>query len=343
MRHHGAVGKLDHRVNLGLTLHDHVDKVEVATEQMHRLDTLQALVHKGGGVDGDLCPHGPRGMRQGVLAGHVVEILARTAKERTARTGKPNAVGLAWILTQIALIDGGVLGVDRNELTRLRQWHQQVAANDERLLIGKCKTLVRGQGSMARFEPGSAHNSNKDTVDVIATCELANRLRTNTELAHGPCANAELRALGQLLQHSVRTVGGVGHGNGRNRKLTGKRNKLSGTGINGKRRHLQSIDMLTAYIECLRANRARTTQNCNPQTPVGAARRLKRHYSTPPIIKSNCAVMQPKISESLRSSMPPWPGIRLPESLTPTPRLMRDSMRSPITPKMDTTTPHSSA
>ena len=48
--------------------------------------------------------------------------------------------------------------------------------------------------------------------------------------------------------------------------------------------------------------------------------------------------MQPKISESLRSSMPPWPGIRLPESLTPTPRLMRDSMKVADNAKMDTTT-----
>ena len=61
MRHHGAVGKLDHRVNLGLTLHDHVNEIEVAVKQVHGLDALQALVHEGGGVDGDLGTHGPRG------------------------------------------------------------------------------------------------------------------------------------------------------------------------------------------------------------------------------------------------------------------------------------------
>lgn len=40
MRHHGAVGKLDHRVNLGLTLHDHVNEIEVAVKQMHGLNAL---------------------------------------------------------------------------------------------------------------------------------------------------------------------------------------------------------------------------------------------------------------------------------------------------------------
>ena len=40
MRHHGAVGELDHRVNLGLTLHDHVNEIEVAVKQMHGLNAL---------------------------------------------------------------------------------------------------------------------------------------------------------------------------------------------------------------------------------------------------------------------------------------------------------------
>ena len=66
MSHHRAVGKLDHGVNLRLALHDHVNEIEVAVKQMHGLDTLQAFVHEGGGVDGDLGTHGPRGMREGI-------------------------------------------------------------------------------------------------------------------------------------------------------------------------------------------------------------------------------------------------------------------------------------
>ena len=92
-------------------------------------------------------------MRQGVIAGHVVEVLAQAAKERTARTSEPNAVGLARILPQIALVDGGVLESTENELTGLRQRHQQIAADNEGLFVSKCKTLVREVGDgMARFE-----------------------------------------------------------------------------------------------------------------------------------------------------------------------------------------------
>ena len=174
-------------------------------------------------------------------------------------------MGLARILPQIALIDGRVLGVDRDELTRLGQRHQQVATDNEGLLVGKSKALVRGQGRMARFEPGSAHNGNKHAVDIVATRELTNRLRVN----------AELRPLGQLLKHGVIAMSDIGHGNGRNRELAGGGNELRGTGIDRQRRHLQPIGMLTAHIECLRADRARTSQDGNTKASIGAIRRLE--------------------------------------------------------------------
>ena len=118
---------------------------------------------------------------------------------------------------------------------------------------------------MARFEPGSAHNGNKHAVDIVATRELTNRLRTNTEL----------RALGKFLQHGVIAMGDIGNGNGRNRELAGGGNELRGAGIDGQRRHLQSIGMLTAHIECLRADRACTSQDGNAKASIGAIRRLE--------------------------------------------------------------------
>ena len=118
---------------------------------------------------------------------------------------------------------------------------------------------------MARLETGGTHNSDKHAVDIVATRELANRLR----------ANAELRALGQLLQHGVIAVRDIGHGNRRNRKLAGSGNELRGTGVNGQRRHLQAIGMLAAHIERLGANGARTTQDGNTEASIGAIRRLE--------------------------------------------------------------------
>ena len=156
-------------------------------------------------------------------------------------------MGLARILPQIALVDGRMLRVDRNKLTWLRQRHKQIAADDERLFIGQSKALVRGQGRMARLETRRSHNGNKHAVDIIAARKLADRLRANTELS----------ALRQLLQHGVIAMSDISHGNRRNRELTGSRNKLGSTGVNGERRHLQAIGMLTAYIERLGTDRTR--------------------------------------------------------------------------------------
>ena len=47
-------------------------------------------------------------------------------------------------------------------------------------------------------------------------------------------------------------------------------------------------------------------------------------------------------SESIRSSMPPWPGNMLPESFTPSERLISDSTRSPHVPNTHTTAPNPS-
>ena len=168
-------------------------------------------------------------------------------------------MSLARILPQIALVDGGVLGVDRNKLTGCANGISRSPPTTRDSLLASARRLFDVRAAWLASSR-SAHDGHEHAVDIIAACELA----------HGPCANAELRALGQLLQHSVRTVGGVGHGNGRNRKLTGKRNKLSGTGINGKRHHLQTVGMLTANIERLGANRARTAPKiATPQTAIG--------------------------------------------------------------------------
>ena len=112
---------------------------------------------------------------------------------------------------------------------------------------------------MARLETGGAHNSDKHAVDIVATRELANRLR----------ANAELRSLGQLLQHGVIAMIDIGHGNRRNRELAGSGNELGGTGVNGQRRHLQAIGMLAAHIERLGADRACTAQDGNAKASIG--------------------------------------------------------------------------
>lgn len=68
---------------------------------------------------------------------------------------------------------------------------------------------------MARLETGGAHNSDKHAVDIVAMRELANRLR----------ANAELRSLGQLLQHGVIAMIDIGHGQPPEPRTRGQRQR----------------------------------------------------------------------------------------------------------------------
>ena len=84
----GAVGELDHRVHDRLRVHDDLDPVVVDPEQLVGLDDLEALVHQGRGVHGDLRPHRPRRMGQGVVDGRP---WASSAAERP-RNGPPLAV-----------------------------------------------------------------------------------------------------------------------------------------------------------------------------------------------------------------------------------------------------------
>ena len=52
----------------------------------------------------------------------------------------------------------------------------------------------------------------------------------------------------------------------------------------------------------------------------------------PEVNNNNAAIRDTRKTESIRSSKPPWPGINVPESLTPLLRFIRLSTRSPITP-----------
>src|SRR6266498_4642613 len=64
---HAAVRELGDAVDDRFGVHDHVDVVVLEAKQVVRLDHLEALVHKGGRVDGYLRAHLPRGMGQGLL------------------------------------------------------------------------------------------------------------------------------------------------------------------------------------------------------------------------------------------------------------------------------------
>jgi hypothetical protein len=72
-------------------VHHHVDVVVVGTEELVRLDHLEALVHQRRRVDGDLGPHVPRRVGERVLDGDGGQLGGGAAAERPAARGEDDA------------------------------------------------------------------------------------------------------------------------------------------------------------------------------------------------------------------------------------------------------------
>ena len=91
---------------------------------------LKTLIHERSAVDGNLGTHLPGWMRQSVVGRDVLKLLASISEERTTRAGEPNSLDISGVLANKTLENGAVLRINRDELTRLDQRHQEVSANN---------------------------------------------------------------------------------------------------------------------------------------------------------------------------------------------------------------------
>ena len=144
-------------------------------EQVVGLDHLEALVHQRRRVDRDLAAHRPRRVLERLLDRHGVQLRARAAAERAAGGGEhePSIVPTRRLAGD-QLVQRGVLGVDRDDLRagRLGERHDQLAADDERLLVGEREVDPLGQRHDRRAEPGRADDRVQHEVGVRARDEL---------------------------------------------------------------------------------------------------------------------------------------------------------------------------
>ena len=180
--------------------------------------------------------------------------------------------------------------INRNQLPRLCQGHQQIATDNQGFFVSKCQALAGNQGSMTGLKAGSAHNRNEDTIDIIA----------RGKIAHGSGTEPARAGIRQLAESRVVLMALVCNSNRTNGELTSEGNELIGAGMNGKRYDVEKIGMLTTNVQGLGTNGTSASQNGNTKLLTRAI-----HHKTPPTISNSWAVMQPKISESDRSSIPP--------------------------------------
>ena len=166
-----TVHEADGRVDDALRVDDHLDGVIADIVQPVCLDDLQALVGERRRVDGDLGAHRPGRMAEGLGRGDRRDLLGRGVEERAARGGQDEARDAGHRFADEALPDRRVLRVDRpepGERARIRvgrvaraatsaarsprERHDEVAAGDERLLVGGRDDLA---GRAARRGPAA--------------------------------------------------------------------------------------------------------------------------------------------------------------------------------------------
>ncbi len=181
----GAVHEADGGMDDALRVDHHLDGVVVDIVQPVRLDHLQALVRERRRVDRDLGSHRPGRVAEGLLRAHGGEVRG-LVEEGAAGRGQDERSDTGQRLADEALPDGRVLAVDRAEpgqRARERihrafarhpgcqvasQRHHEVAAGDERLLVGRSDDLARCERRDDRSEADDAARSDDDEVDVIA-------------------------------------------------------------------------------------------------------------------------------------------------------------------------------
>ena len=135
----------------------------------HGLDELQALIHQGGAVDGDLGPHVPVGVLESVLRAHFFQLLIAFAIEGATAAGEPQAADLAAVPAALeALENGAVLGVYGHDLRPAAAGglHHQLPGADQGLLVGQGDAPAQGDGGQGGLQANGPHQTGDHGVGL---------------------------------------------------------------------------------------------------------------------------------------------------------------------------------
>ena len=137
---------------------------------------------------GDLAAHRPRRVRERLLDRDVLQLGARAAAERAAGGGQDELVDRPRPLAGEQLVQRRVLGVDGDDLRagRLGERHDELAADDERLLVGQREVDALAQRRDGRAEAGRADERVEHEVGAGLEHEPHEALGPGEHLAVGP-------------------------------------------------------------------------------------------------------------------------------------------------------------
>ena len=191
-----------------LRVDDDLDAVGWRVEQPVRLDHLQALVHHGRGVDGDLAPHHPVRVRAGLVRCDRRELFARQRAERPTGSGQDDAAHARRI--EIAGIAGGqrlehgiVLTVDRQQgrPVRAHRIHEHRTRHHQRFLVGEQHPFASAGSGERGSESGGADDGRHHAVGLRRHRDAVETGRTGQHLAldtGGAQAGVEFRGRNRI-------------------------------------------------------------------------------------------------------------------------------------------------
>ena len=264
---------------------------------------------------------GCRRARSGVIDG---EVRRRQVEERPARGGEHQARDARRRFADEALPDGRVLRVDRPQPGERRG--QRVAADRPRLARRPARGPRPSRGgppatsvsllAVATTLPArsAASVGRSDTTPPVPTItrSTSSRVASSTS-ASSPRTRRHASGQVELVASSARATALGLRRRGLGLELRGVAARGEGDDLEPVGVGLEDLDRLPADApgraeqrDAERARRQRTSATTYSAT-TGPANR----------------------NESIRSSIPPWPGIRAPESFAPAARLSIDSARSP--------------
>ena len=118
----------------------------------------------------------------------LLELAARAPAKRAAGRGQDEVLDRPGPLAGDQLMQRGVLGVDGQDLRagRLRERHHELAADDERLLVGEREVDALAERRDRRAEPGGADERVQDEVGAGLEHELDEPLGAGQHLPVGP-------------------------------------------------------------------------------------------------------------------------------------------------------------
>ena len=235
---------MDHDVDLGV----------VKPEQVVGLDDLEPFVHERRRVDRDLRAHGPRGMRERLLHRRQGQLFPAPSQERPAGTRDDHAAEVIAALPTQALRQRGVLRVDGHKPLRLSldQVHDQLAPDDERLLVGERQGLPGLEGGQGGAQPDRADHGVQDHVGVDLTSHELRGLRPGQHLDRAQAT--ELR--GDLTCRFL-----LGHRHDLRHELADLAHEQLVAGPRRERDHLEPVGVAPGHVKSLRSDRAGRSQD----------------------------------------------------------------------------------